>query len=441
VAQQISSGFPTHGYSASVIGDTITVEAAPGTGITPNGVDFIATPSGNVSLTGSTTVEGGVAAVEAVAQVETVTFAGTFEVADTFTVTINGADYKATGGASGMGRTAYVDKNRVWSPVGSLWRYCMLDTPTVWDPLNVTVGNDAGFINIATATEGNERLLVAARYQDLAGIFSEENITLYTLDQDPANFAFSTTLEHTGTKAPDSVLRYGNDDVFYLDITGVRSMRARSSSDAPFVSDIGNAIDAYVQDLIATLSKQQVAEAKAAIEPKTGRYWLSIGDEILVLSYFPSAKITAWSVYEPTEFEGEAVQRFVRSQGRIIARAGDYLYFYGGLTGSTQPEDDEVVGEVQTAFLGAQTPATIKSLTGFDIALRNTWACTLSFDPNDDTRTINVGNLSKTTFASPQRIPLPGETSMVALNLTCSKGGAATISMVAVHYESEDAPG
>jgi hypothetical protein len=441
IAQQISSGFPTHGYSASVVGDIITVQAAPGTGASPNGFDFIATPSGNVSLVSSATMSGGVTAVEAVAQVETVTFAGTFEVADTFTVTINGTDYKATGAASGMGRTAYVDKNRVWSPVGSLWRYCMLNTPTVWDPANATPDNDAGFINVATATEGNERLLVAARYQDLAGIISEENITLYQLDQDPANFAFNTTIEHTGTKAPDSVLRYGNDDVFYLDITGVRSLRARGTSDAPFVSDVGNAVDAYVQELVESLSKQEVADAKAAIDPKTGRYWLALGNNILVLSYFPSAKITAWSVYEPTEFDGAAVQRFVRTQGRIVARAGDYLYFYGGLTGSTQPEDDEVVAEVQTAFFGAQTPATIKSLTGFDIALRNTWSCELSFDPNDDARTINVGNLSKTTFASSQRIPIPGETSMVALNMTCSKGGAASISMVGIHYEAEDVPG
>lgn len=439
IAQQISSGFPTHGYSATAIGATITIQAAPGTGTAPNGFDFIATPAGNVSLVSSATMTGGITAVSAVAQVSTVTLAGTFEVADTFTITINGTDYKATGGASGMGRTAYVDKNRVWSPVGSLWRYCKLNTPTVWDP--VAVGSDAGFINVATATEGNERLLVAARYQDLGAVFSEENITLYQLDQDPANFAFQTTIEHTGTKAPDSVLRYGNDDVFYLDITGIRSLRARSASDAPFVSDIGNAIDTYVQALVESLTKQQVADGKGAIEPKTGRYWLSLGDEILVLSFFPSAKITAWSVYEPTEFGGAAVQRFVRSSGRIVARAGDYLYFYGGLTADVQPEDDEVVAEVQTAFLGAQSPATIKFLTGFDIALRNTWNCELCFDPNDDQRTLNVGALHKTTFASSQRIPIPGETSMVALNLTCSKGGAASISMVAIHYEAEDAPG
>lgn len=439
VAQQITSGFTTHGYSASVVGATVTVKAAPGTGATPNGFDFLVTAIGNVSVSSSSQMAGGVTAVTAVAQVCTVAFGGTFEAADTFTVTINGTDYKATGGASGMGRTAYVDKNRVWTPIGSLWRYCKLNDPTVWDPL--AVSSDAGFINIATATEGNERLLVAARYQGLAGVFSSENITLYQLDQDPANFAFSDTLEHTGTKAPFSVLRYGNNDVFYLDITGVRSLRARDASNAPFVSDIGNAIDSYVQELVKALSKQEVADARAAIEPRDGRYWLILGDEIIVLSFFPGAKVSAWTTYEPTEFAGAPVQAFIRVGGQLVARAGNFLYYYGGATGDVQPGDGEVIAEVHCPFLSGQTPATIKYLRGFDVALTNTWACEIAFDPNDDTRTINVGNLSQITFADPGRIPVPGQTSMVAPILTCSKGGAASISMLAIHYEGEEDPG
>lgn len=435
VAQQISSGFTTHGYAASTVGNLITIQAAPGTGATPNGYDFVATPTGNVSLVPDATMTGGVTAVTAVAQVATVTFAGTFEVADTFTIIINGTSYKATGRASGTGRTAYVDKNRVFSPVASLWRYCQIDDPADW------VTADAGFINIATATDGNERLLVAARYQGLAAIFSAENITLYTLDQNPANFAFSDTLEHTGTRSATSPIRYGNNDVFYLDPTGVRSLRARDSSNAPFVSDIGNAIDTYVQALIAELTKEEIANSRSAIEPKDGRLWMTLGSDILVLSYFPGAKISAWSFYDPTEFAGAPVQAFVRSQGRLVARAGDFLYFYGGLTADTLPDDGDVEAVVELPFVSGKTPATIKSLTGFDIACTNTWACELAFDPNDPDRTINVGNLSKITFSDQSRIPLPGEASMVAPKLTCTKGGRATVSMLAIHYEGEDAPG
>lgn len=435
VAQSINAGFSFHGYSASAIDTTVTILAAPGTGTAPNGRDVVVTPSGNVSVSADAALTGGVTGVTAVAQIETITFGGTFQPADTFTVTVNGTSYVSTGRASGTGRTAYVDKNRVWSPAGSLERYCKLNDPTDW------VGGDAGFINVASATEGNERLVVAARYQALAAFISGDNITLYQLDQDPANFAISDTLEHTGTKSAKSVVRYGNNDVFYLDITGIRSLRARDASNAPFVSDIGNAIDTYVQELVAALSKDEQANAIAAIEPKDGRYLLVLGSTIVVLSYFPGAKISAWSIYDLAEFGGAPVQAFIRVDGKLGVRAGDFIYFYGGLSGEEQPGDDEVIAEVELPFMSGKTPATIKSLTGFDVAAVNTWACEIAFDPNFPDRTINVGNLSSITFADPSRIPLPGDTSMVAPKMVCSKGGRASISMLAIHYEGEDAPG
>jgi len=78
-------------------------------------------------------------------------------------------------------------------------------------------------------------------------------------------------------------------------------------------------------------------------------------------------------------------------------------------------------------------------LTGFDIACRNVWSCELAFDPNNPDKTINVGNLSRTTLADANRIKIPGQTSMVAPKLVCSKGGAATLSMLAFHYDKGEA--
>ena len=81
-----------------------------------------------------------------------------------------------------------------------------------------------------------------------------------------------------------------------------------------------------------------------------------------------------------------------------------------------------------------------KMLIYFDSAATNTWEVEVAFDPNDDMQTINVGRLSRITFAS-GKIVLPGETSMVALKLNCRTAGAASLSMLAVHYEGEEAPG
>lgn len=438
LATAITNGFATHGFTASAINAIVTIQAAPGQGAAANGMFVGVTTQGTVTATTSGVLAGGVTAVAAVAQINTVRFSGTFETADTFSVTINGVEFKATGLASATGRTAYVDQKRVWSPVGSLWRYSMLSRPDIWDPANPVSDNDAGFINVASDSEGNEDLVVAARYQTLAAVFSANNIVMYGLDPDPANFAIGNTLENTGTISPQAVVRYGNNDVFYLDQTGIRSLRARDSSNAPFVSDIGNAIDTFVQDYVDSLSLQQVANATAAIEPRDGRYWLVIGGRIFVLSFFPGAKISAWSFYEPTEFGVDEVQSVVRQRKLIFVRAGDYLYAYGGLSGAAYPEDDEVVAEVEMPFLSAKSPATNKQLLGFDFAATNVWSVELAFDPNHPDKTINVGRISKITMAERPSIPVPGETSMVAPKLTCSKGGEATISMFALHYEGDN---
>ena len=167
------------------------IQAAPGTGATQNGYAVEKTTHGNFSVSFDAALAGGVTEVEAVAQVYTVALGGTFEVGDTFSITINGTEYKTTGLASGMGRTAFVSKHRVFSPVGSIWRYCMLDRADIWDPDNSATDNDAGFVNVASETEGNERLVVAARYQKLAAIFSQSDVRLCQLYSDPTNFAVS----------------------------------------------------------------------------------------------------------------------------------------------------------------------------------------------------------------------------------------------------------
>lgn len=441
LAAAINVGFDDHGYSASVADTTVTISAAPGTGATPNGYVVDVTTTGDVIVEADAAMAGGVTAVEAVAQIVRATLSGTFEVEDTFTLTIDGEAYTVSGLASGTGRSIFVGHQRIWSPVGSLMRYSMLNRGDIWDPANVTADNDAGFLNVASETDGNEDLVIAARYQGLTAFYSPSLVTIYQLDVNPANFAYSNSLENTGTRAAQSVIRYGNNDVFYLDITGIRSLRARDASNAPFVSDIGNAIDPFVQEYLATLTNQQVRDAVAAIEPRDGRYWLALGERILVLSYFPGAKISAWSYYTPTEFGGDAIQAIVRLDKRLYVRAGDSIYVYGGADGDQYPDDDEVVGTVELPFLSGKTPATIKTLTGFDLAATNTWECEIAFDPNNADKTINVGRLEKITFSEKNKIKIPGETSMVAPKLVCSKGGAATISMLAIHYEGEEAPG
>lgn len=433
ITAEINNGSATHGYSASVSDVTITISAEPGTGATPNGYVIDAVVGGDLVIGGDIVFSGGVTAVVAVAQVELVEISGVVELEDTFSVTINGTTYKRTGLSAVMGTSLLVIKQRIFSPAGSLWRYCMLNTPTVWDPLNAIADNDAGYLNVASEN-GEDNLVGAARYQNAGAVFGANGITLYDLDVNPTNFAVSDTLENTGSVSPGSIIRYGNNDVFYLDTPGVRSVRARDASNAPAVSDVGNAIDTYIQAQIDSVTRQELIDAIAVIEPKDGRYMLALGDKIFVLTSFPNDKISGWSYYSTEEFGADTIEAFVVSGKKLYAKAGDAIYLYGGPDGDEYPDDDEITCEVHFPFLDGSTKAKFKSFNGFDVALTNQWSIDVLYDPNNEDRSYALGVIDAVTF-NEMDMPLAGDSTMLAPVLVCSTAGAASLSFLALHYD------
>ena len=431
LAQEINNRTNISGYSATATGDVVTIQAAPGTGATPNGYVVNVTNNGNVT-TSNSNMAGGVAAVSPVAQVSLAVFSGTFQAADIFNIVINGTTYGATGRAAGSGTSAFVFKRRMWLTANSLLRYCKINTPSDWTDTNAASG--AGFINASNESEGAERLTVNAEYSGRMAVFSPSSVRIYEISTDAQQNALIQTLENTGTIAGRSVISYGNNDVFYLDTTGIRSLRARDSSNAAYVSDIGTSIDPFVRAWADSQPEETVRRAVGVVEPIDGRFWLAIGSRIFVLSYFPGSKISAWSYYEP----GFTVTDFARIRDQVFARAGNTIYLYGGLTGQEYPAFNEQVVEIETPFMSAQTPATVKMMTGFDMACENTWDVDVLVDPTDSTKLVNVGKITKTTYSGPH-IHVPGRTSMVAVKMTCDRPGYATISNVAIHFEAEEA--
>lgn len=429
IAIQINNKTATHGYSATVSGSDITITAAVGTGSTPNEYAVVGSVSGNLLLD-LPSMSGGVDAVAPVAQVSTATLSGTAEAADLFRIAVNAVVYAATARAAATGTSAFIHKKRMWSPANSLWRYSKLLDAADWTDANVSSG--AGFLNLASESEGRERLVGAAPYGGQAAVFSRNSVHVYSISTDAEENAVGSTLGNTGALAARSILPYGNLDVFYLDEPGVRSLRAHEQTGEAYASDIGNPIDPFVRDYMNTLTEAQIRRATSVIGPE-GRYWLAVGSYIFVLSYFPGSKIAAWSLYAP----GFEVSDFVRVRNRVYARSGNVIYLYGGADGDTYPSDaDALEAEVSTAFFTAQSPAQIKTLTGFDIACSGQWSTDLLLDPNDENKTVDVGELTKVTYHNPAgRIPIPARTSHMAVRMVCSKGGEASISSITVHYE------
>ena len=430
IASRINSQTTSPDYTATSSGPTVTISALAGTGATPNGFVVNVTKSGNVTETHQAALSGGVTGTAAVAQVYTATIGGTFETADQFTITINGESFTLTGGASGTGTSVLTFKKKLYSTASANLYFSALNAPTQW-----ISGTDYGFINMASQTAGQETLTVAEEYQGLMVIFSENNIRIWSISEDSSANVFIQTLQNTGTIAPRSVIPYGSEDVFYLASSGIRSIKARNASNAAYVSDVGTPIDTHIREYMNTLTKEEVRDAIGIVEPIDGRFWLGIKNRIYVLSYFPSAKISAWSYYE-VDF---TIKNFAKVGDQIYVRGTDsdgidYLYLHGGLNNETYPAKNEDVCLIELPYFSANDPAGNKHLLGFDIVGINSWNVDLLPDPNNDQVKTNLGTATGVTYGQP-RFGVDGTTPLFALTLTCSEAGPATMSALAMHYD------
>ena len=375
--------------------------------------------------------------VSAVAQEYEVVVGGTFETGDQFTVTINGTEnYTVTGGSSGTGTTVLTFKQKLYSTASSSLYFCALNAPTQW-----ISGTDYGFINMASETAGQESLTAAAEYQGKMAIFSSDGVRIWNISEDSSENVRIETLQNTGTVAPDSVLSYGNNDVFYLDSSGIRSIRARDSSGSAYKADVGTNIDSHIVAFLGTLTDDEVEAATAIIDPKDGRYWVAVDTRVYVFSYFPDKKISGWSYYDLDI----TISHFAKVGDRVYARAtdsegDDYLYLYGGANNTTYPDDDEYDVVVELPYLPLTDPASFKDLQGFDIIATNSWKVEVHPDPRDETVKVNHGTAVGTTYGEP-RFAVDGFGALFGITLTCSTGGSATISALALHYNNKSESG
>lgn len=291
-----------------------------------------------------------------------------------------------------------------------------------------------GFIAMSSHNEGAEQLVGLAKYDDLVAVFCRRTILTWFFDPDPDLNRIVQELENTGAVASRSITQFGDGDVFYLDTSGVRSLRARDSSNSAATTDIGSPIDPIVANLLANFTDEQAERAAGVIEPLDGRFWLAIGDRILVFSYFTSSKVSAWSEYRP----GFDVEDMVLYNDRVWLRSGDTIYVYGG-TGKTFSYSDGV-GEAWLPYLDADDPARNKTLDGIDAAVRGVWEVRVAMDPDDEGISDVVAVIDRTTYGR-ERIPADGEFNHVSLRFRAVSPKSATepakLSSAIIHFTAD----
>lgn len=436
VAAAINAYASSPNYTAVAVGATVTVTAAV-SGAAANGrvLTFATVQQPIYTRTGTTS--NGFPVFE---QTGTTTLGATASGA--LAGGADGSNYITafTGGAADdtftPGAFVRTVKSKMYSTAGSLLHYSGIQAPTQW----TTEAPGAGFVNMATQNSGSERLTAVARYQNLLAVFSPEVVQIWFIDPDPNLNTQSQVLDNTGTECPLSVTRFGDSDVFYLDESGLRSLRARDSSNAAATTDIGVPIDDLLVAKLSGLSAADRLRVVGLINPVDKRFWLVIRDEVFVFSFYENAKVSAWSTYTLTSTVDGVTTAFnadyaITANRGVFIRSGDTIYAYGG-TGAA-PAYDETEAEVWLPYLDANRPTAKKDWEGIDAALTGLWEIQAATEPTDLNAAQVVARVYATTYNT-HRLAFHHSSSHIGLRAISKGDGRAVLSALAIHFAGNE---
>lgn len=328
------------------------------------------------------------------------------------------------------GRSAKLFGSKMYLGDGPNLRFSDILNPGQWEPTDP--GQGAGYIDVSKAELFGTSISAIERYYDYLAVFGVSNIQLWAMDPDPAANALKQSVGNTGLYAPNAITPFANGDVLYLAQTGLRSLRARDASNYAMTSDIGSPVDTYIRDRVRSLTPEQLQLVNGVVEPKTGAFWLPLGNEIMVFSFFPSSKIAAWSIFDaPGNVDYIATNDYA-----LAIRCGDDIYIYGGDYNQSVFDNCEAI--IQTPYLDAQKPATVKVFQGFDASVEGTWDVRYNLNPYIPDAWSKTATITGETYTL-QRLPMQGVGSHIALEMRSKFVGKAKISSLVVHFEGRNA--
>ncbi|MCY0148309.1 hypothetical protein OEG84_11455 [Hoeflea sp. G2-23] len=358
--------------------------------------------------------------------------------ADGFAVAPSSGLVMAGGADSGDGFTpggfVRTIRSKMYSTSGPNMHFSGIQAPTQW----TTEAAGAGFVDLSSYSSGAEELKALASYQGQVAVFAETGIQVWYVDPDPLLNRQTQELGNTGTVAANSVTQFGDNDLFYLDTSGCRSLRARDASNAASTTDIGSAIDTLISAKVSALSAAELEQVSGLIAPGDSRFWLVMKDVIYVFTYFPSAKVSAWTQYSTVDDSGEAftAEQALAYGRKVYIRGGNSIYVYGGLGSGTTYDSTEAVA--RTPYLDADWPTRKKGFQGIDAALRGQWSVYAGHEPEDTNAKDKIAVLDHTTFTQ-QRISYNHSATHISLTFKSKGVGPHKLGACVIHHDLDDA--
>lgn len=383
-------------------------------------------------------VNGGVASVTGVGQKWTIIGGSAPAIGDHITIDIfdgQTATQVKVGAGDGTGIVpsyCFVYNDKVYVLAGAETIFSSIGSAVSFnDPEGI--GN--GFVIMGNQFQTPEDLLAAAPFQGRMAFFSRNTTQIWQVAADPTAWAIQQVLQNIGTIAKDSVKPKGDLDILFLADTGVRSLKARQATLNAFVDDIGSPIDSLIRAKVVAYPTD-APNACAIVEPTTGQYWLFLKDSIYVLSYYPSSKVAAWSIFEPKDDLGITFTptRFINYKGQVFARAGNSLYQYGGPTANGY---DATVATWELPWFDMKKPGLMKTAMGINVAYTGAWTFDVGLDPVSGTLDTAVWSGSSNTYDL-GIVPVPGRGSHFKAKGRTTGATAAIFSSLVFHYQEDE---
>jgi hypothetical protein len=299
-------------------------------------------------------------------------------------------------------KSLFIHDDRIYLALGKQFNFCCVGDPTKWEEqsLDENDAQTAGFIPYNTSDGPMDVAVGFGTLQGRLAVFGLNSIQMWETDADPLQFKRKQVLKNIGTVAGSSIQCLGDADVYFLSLSGVRSLRALALTNNAALDDVGSPIDEYTS--VAAQYVGLPSLVTSMIDPATRQFWLRIESGIYVLSTHLSSQIVAWSMASFQYKSGVNLVTFTPKKFVMMVAQGYYqlviltttnkLVYRTRATPGVQPVS------MNTHWSDLNDPQR-KVFQSIDVSVQGRWSIYANVDPTPLSVAQLVATVSSPTYS------------------------------------------
>jgi len=245
-------------------------------------------------------------------------------------------------------------------------KYSATEDPTNWSKVkdaSGTLGLPAGL-----EASGNEFLKAVTSYRGYLCAFMQNSIQLWKTNPNPALTVLDTTVDNAFVSYFRTIAPI-NEDVLYLNTTGIHSVGQKTYTDTMSTVDVGSPIADLVK---ASLSSSY--EPKAVYFPGNNQYILANNTDMFVFTLSSKAGLMAWTRWTVSNEILDMVAYRNYLFVRVKEGSDEHVYSFDpdSFQDETASSTADIDVEVSSSFNSLDQPGVWKQIYGSDVMFTGT---------------------------------------------------------------------